>query len=94
MIDRVGEGLSSMNDVKPKTRQPWSRMITRPGLRRAYFRIQASRNAAPINKTNNHASPASNRATLADIPHKDPTIAAVRSSSALRNDAAPVNGFS
>src|SRR5438046_2775351 len=58
------------------------------------FSIQASRNAAPMNKTNNHASPASNRATLADIPHKAPTIAAVRSSSALRNEAAPVNGFS
>jgi len=66
-------------------------MITRPSLRRAHFRIQTSRNAVPINRTNNHAS---SRANLADIPHKASTIAAVRSGSAPRNDAAPVNEFS
>lgn len=66
-------------------------MVTRPGLRGAYFRIRASRNAAPVNETNNHASQASNRAILADIPNNAPTIAAVRSSSAPRNNAAPVN---
>jgi hypothetical protein len=65
MIDRVSEGYLHER-CQAKNPSAWSRMITRPSLRHAYFCIQASRDAAPINKTNNHASPASNRATLAD----------------------------
>src|SRR3954470_2804765 len=72
-----------MNDVKPKMSQPWSRIVC---LRRAYL---APRNAAPIINTDSHASPTSNRVTLADIPNKAPIIATVGSSSA-KNDTVPV----
>lgn len=91
MIDRFGEGYLVRTMSSRKIRQPWWGMVTRPGLRRAYFLIQASCNATSINETNNHASQASNRAILADIPNNAPTIAAVRSSSVPRNHAAPVS---
>jgi hypothetical protein len=62
---------------------------TRPGQRRACFRIQASCNAAPVN---NCAFPVSNRAILADIPNNALDIAVVRGGGAPRNSAAPVSG--
>jgi hypothetical protein len=91
MIDRIGEEYLA----RTMSSQNLSALVEnscKTGLRRAYFRIRASRNAAPINKTNNHASPTSNCGTLTNIPHKAPTIAAVRSSGAPKNNAAPVNG--
>jgi hypothetical protein len=73
-------------------RQPCWGMVTKPGLWHAYFRIQAYRDAAPVNETNNRAFPIGNRAVLVDIPNNASNIAAAHSSSTPRNNAAPVSG--